>query len=219
MKTSLKTELPLLIAILIPFAYLYYVWDELPAKVPMHWNISGEVDRYGDKTDLIYIPLLLPALVYGLFLLIPKIDPKDKIKNMGSKYQSIKVLLTAFMSVLAMFIIYTSKNQDTANPNNLVLLLGVFFTFLGNYFKTIKHNYFLGIRTPWTLESEEVWKATHKLAGKIWFPAGLIIAAGSLTLDKETNFQFFGAVTIIITVIPVIYSYVKFKQLNDEKTT
>jgi uncharacterized membrane protein len=86
---------------------------------------------------------------------------------MGNKLQTIKLLLTTFMSILALFILNTAKNESFANPNYIVLLIGVLYLVFGNYFKTIKANYFIGIRTPWTLENETVWKETHKLGGKM----------------------------------------------------
>lgn len=213
---NLKKELPLIGIVLLPFIYMAYIWNQLPDKVPMHWNIKGEIDRYGEKIELIIIPILLPLLVYIIFLVIPKIDPKNKLNKMGNKLQTIKFLLTTFMSILALFIIYTAKNQSFANPNYIVLLIGVLYIIFGNYFKTIKANYFIGIRTPWTLESETVWKKTHKLSGKLWFAGGIIVVITSLILEKETNFTLFLMITGIITIIPIVYSYITFK--NEKKT-
>lgn len=213
---NIKKELPILVIVLLPFIYLAYIWNELPSKVPMHWNIKGEIDRYGDKSELIIIPFLLPLLVYLIFLVIPKIDPKNKLNKMGNKLQTIKFLLTTFMSLLALFIIYTAKNQSFANPNYIVLIIGVLFIILGNYFKTIKPNYFFGIRTPWTLENETVWKSTHKLGGKIWFIGGLLIVLSSLLLEKQTNFTLFIVITAIITIVPVVYSYLKFQNIKKQ---
>ena len=76
---KLKKELPLVLIVLLPFIYLAYIWNELPEKVPMHWNIKGEIDRYGEKIELLIIPFLLPFLVYIIFLVVPKIDPKKRI--------------------------------------------------------------------------------------------------------------------------------------------
>lgn len=213
---NLKKELPLIGIVLLPFIYLAYIWNQLPEKVPMHWNIRGEVDRYGEKIELIIIPILLPLLVYIIFLVVPKIDPKNKLNKMGNKLQTIKFLLTTFMSILALFIIYTAKNESFANPNYIVLLIGVLYIIFGNYFKTIKANYFIGIRTPWTLENETVWKETHKLGGKMWFIGGLIIILSSLLLEKQTNFTIFIVITAIITIIPVVYSYLKFQNLKKQ---
>lgn len=213
---NIKKELPLIGIVLLPFIYLAYIWNQLPEKVPMHWNIKGEVDRYGEKIELIIIPILLPLLIYIIFLVIPKIDPKNKLNKMGNKLQTIKFLLTTFISILALFIIYTAKNESFANPNYIVLLIGVLYIIFGNYFKTIKANYFIGIRTPWTLESETVWKKTHQLGGKMWFVGGIIVVITSLILGKETNFTIFLIITGIITVIPIVYSYITFK--NEKKT-
>jgi uncharacterized membrane protein len=213
---NLKKELSLITIVLLPFIYLAYIWNQLPEKVPMHWNIKGEIDRYGEKMELIIIPILLPLLVYIIFLVVPKIDPKNKLNKMGNKLQTIKVLLTTFMSILALFIIYSAKNQSFANPNYIILLIGVLYIILGNYFKTIKANYFIGIRTPWTLENETVWKKTHKLGGKLWFVGGIIVVLTSLILDKEPNVTVFLIITGIITIIPIVYSYIIFK--NEIKT-
>lgn len=209
---KLKKELPILAIVLLPFIYLAYIWNELPNKVPMHWNIKGEIDRYGDKSELIIIPFLLPLLVYLIFLVVPKIDPKNKLNKMGGKLNTIKFLLTTFMSILALFIIYTAKNQSFTNPNYIVLLIGVLYIILGNYFKTIKPNYFIGIRTPWTLENETIWKETHKLGGKIWFIGGILVVIFSLILDKNLNFTIFLIITGLITIIPIVYSYLMYKK-------
>ncbi|MCA0932715.1 SdpI family protein [Lutimonas saemankumensis] len=214
MNFSLKKELPLIGIVLVPFVYLYVVWDKLPEKVPVHWDINGEIDRYGNKSELILVAFLLPVFIYVLFLIIPKIDPKQKIYKMGRKYDALKTVLTLFMSVLAMIIIYASMHETLYNPNYILLLVGVLFTVLGNFFKTIRSNYFIGIKTPWTLENETVWKETHKLAGKIWFIGGLIIVLSCLILEKKASFNLFLIVTILITIIPVVYSYLKFRNLN-----
>ena len=157
---KLKKELPLLIIVILPFIYLAYIWNDLPKKVPIHWNGEGEIDGYGDKVSLILIPILLSLLTYVILTLIPIIDPKGKIKNMGEKYESIKFILIFFMSFLALFILYSSHSQTITNPNILFILIGFLFVFLGNYMKTIKPNYFIGIRTPWTLENETVYFKT-----------------------------------------------------------
>ena len=107
---------------LLPFIYLAYLWNDLPSKVPMHWDLKGEIDRYGGKSELIIIPILLPLLVYVIFLVVPKIDPKNKLNKMGDKLQTIKFLMTTFMSILALFIIYSAKNQSITNPNYIVLI-------------------------------------------------------------------------------------------------
>jgi uncharacterized membrane protein len=216
MKFEFKKEIPLLTIVALPFVYLFSIWNKLGDKVPLHWNINGEVDGYGSKTELLLIPFLLPVLIYVIFLIVPLIDPKGQIKKMGKKYDSLRFILVLGMSALAIFIIYSSKTNELTNPNMIVLGIGVLFLILGNYFKTLKANYFIGIRTPWTLESEEVWKETHSLAGKFWFVGGLLIIIFSLILNHNTNIIAFFTVTIVITLIPVIYSYISFKKHKNQ---
>ena len=214
MKPSIKKELPSFGVILLPFLYLAYIWNQLPERVPMHWNIQGQIDRYGSKSELVLIILSLPVLIYLILLAVPLIDPKYKIKKMGDKYRKIRFLVTALMSLLAIYIIYSVKNASFTQPGYLFLLLGILYAVLGNYMKTFQPNYFMGIRTPWTLENEEVWKATHRLGGVMWFAGGLLIIAASLVLGPKANLIFFLTVTGIIAIIPVVYSYVKFKELE-----
>ncbi len=212
-KMKLKNELPLIAIVLIPFVFLAYIWNDLPQKVPIHWNINGEIDRFGNKLELILIPLLFPLMTYLIFLVVPKIDPKQQINKFGSKkYQNLKTLIIVFMSILAVLMIYVAKNQSLANVNLIVLPIGVLYIILGNYFKTIKANYFIGIRTPWTLENETVWKETHKLGGKLWFAGGLVIVMSSLLFENKANLIVFMMVTGIIIIIPIVYSYLKFKK-------
>ena len=211
---NIKKEFPLFIIVLIPFIYLAYIWNSLPETVPTHWNYKGEIDGWGKKSSLILITFLLTGLTYLLFTLIPFIDPKKKIQAMGSKFYNLKFLMTLFMSALAVFILYSVKEQSITNPAFIILAIGLLYIILGNYMKTIKANYFIGFRMPWTLENETVWKKTHTLAGKLWFIGGLIIIISSLTVDKNFNGILFISVTIAITIIPIIYSFLEFKKLK-----
>jgi uncharacterized membrane protein len=170
----------------------------------------------GGKFSLITLLFLLPVLTYVLMLVIPKIDPKKKIELMGGKYYQLKFILVLFMSTLAFMILHISVNQSTSSPNLIFIPIGVLFIALGNYFKVIQPNYFIGIRTPWTLESKEVWKLTHNLAGKLWIAGGLIIVITSLTIAKSIFIYFFIGTTAIIILVPVIYSFIKFKELKSQ---
>ena len=217
MNTTLKRELPIIGFVLLPFIYLAYLWNSLPEKVPIHWNYKGEIDDWGTKYSLIGFLFLLPVLTYVLMLVIPKVDPKKRIEFMGGKYYQIKFILVVFMSVLALYIIHSSNSQTLSSPSMVFVLIGLLFMALGNYFKVIKQNYFLGIKTPWTLESEEVWKLTHILAGKLWIVGGLLIVIFSLIITENINFYIFLSITAIISIVPIVYSYLIFKELKAVK--
>lgn len=209
-----KKEIPFLAIALIPFVYLIYIWNRLPEKVPMHWNGAGEIDRYGDKKELLVMLFMLVGITYFVFLIIPSIDPKQKLQNMGNKLNNLRMILTLFMSGLAVFILY-SVQQKTSNPSFVLAIIGLLFAFLGNYFKTIKPNYFIGIKTPWTLENEEVWKKTHLMGGKLWFVGGLLMAL-TFVLPNEMQLYTFLGIVAVITIVPIVYSYLEFKKIKNQ---
>lgn len=214
MKINLKKELPIIFIVFLPFVYLAFIWNSLPEEVPIHWNASGEIDGWGAKTTLLLIPLVLPFLIYMIFLIVPAIDPKGKIKQMGNKFYHLKFFLVLFMSLLAVFILYSSKEQSMTNMSILFTLMGFFIVVLGNYFKTLRPNYFIGIRTPWTLENEAVWKETHVFGGKLWFAGGVLIIILSLLLTAKILTITFTTIVILLAVLPIAYSYIRFKSLK-----
>ena len=215
MNVSLKKELPIIGIVLLPFIYLAYIWNSLPEQVPMHWNLKGEIDDWGSKYSLIGLAFLLPVLTYVLMLVLPKIDPKKRMESMGGKYDQFKFILVAFMTVTVLVVIFISKNQKLSNPNMIAILAGTLFVFVGNYFKVMKQNYFIGIKTPWTLESDEVWKLTHLLAGKMWVIGGLLIVICSLVVPVNLNFYFFISISAVISIVPIVYSYLIYKKIKN----
>jgi uncharacterized membrane protein len=211
---KIKKEIPFIAVALLPFVYLAYIWNELPKEVPMHWNASGEIDRWGDKSELFMMLFMLTGISYFVFLIIPYIDPKQKLQNMGNKLNNLRLILGLFMSALAIYILY-SVQQKTSNPVLIFPLIGLLFAFLGNYFKTIKPNYFIGIRTPWTLENEDVWKKTHLMGGKLWFIGGLLMAM-TFVLPNTIQFYTFMGITAVISIVPIVYSYLEFKKAKNQ---
>ena len=212
MKNLIKKESFNLLMVALPFIYLGYLYGGLPAEVPVHFNVDGEADRMGSKATLWMVPFLLPLLTYLILSVVPALDPKKKIEKMGGKYQSFKTMLVAFMSVLALYIIYSAANPGLTRISVVVVLLGLLFMGLGNYFKTIQPNYFMGIRTPWTLENETVWKETHRLAGMLFLGGGLIIVLAGLLLNNMAAIIMLVIITMALTLIPVGYSWMLFKK-------
>ncbi len=209
-------ELILWLFIALPYVYLALIWDTLPDQVPTHFNISGEADDWSSKTALLWIPGAMCIGMYLLLLWIPKLDPKRKIEQMGDKYYSLRFMLTAFFSILAIYLIYLSKAGDMNNPNLLLGLIGFLFAMLGNYFQTIRPNYFLGIRTPWTLESENVWKKTHQMGGKIWMLGGVLIILLAMLISNNQLFVILFIIMVsIMALIPIVYSYFEFRKERD----
>lgn len=214
MKTNLWKEGLLVLVLLIPAIYLLSVWNDLPSQVPMHYDVSGQVDRYGSKMELLAFSAGVPLGVYLLFLVIPMIDPKGKIKAMGNKFFQLKLVILIALSAISFYSIYSSLPGAEFKPSLLFVILGLLFAFLGNYFQSVRPNYFIGIRTPWTLENETVWRDTHRLGGRIWTVGGLIIAVTGLFIEPAQFLYFFTGIIAIMVLVPVIYSFTRFKALK-----
>ncbi len=199
--------------ILLPYVYLYTMYNELPEKVPTHFDINGVANAWSSKISLLFIPCGLGILLYFLFLVLPYIDPKKKIQQMGNKYDTLRFAIAVFIALLSCYILYASKTGEMKNSSMLFAIVGGLFAVLGNYFQTVRPNYFIGIRTPWTLENEEVWKKTHRLAGKIWMIGGVLIVALSFCLNSNHLFAIiFRSLLAIMVLVPVGFSYVEFKK-------
>ena len=214
MKISYKTDWFLWLLILVPFAYLAYMWKLLPDQVVMHYNIDGEPDRWGSKTELVIIPCLMPLIIYLIMLFIPVLDPRKKIEQMKSGYRWLMTGIVLFLSVFAVFVIYTASKGVELDTRIMFGLLGLFFIFLGYFFKSIKPNYFIGIRTPWTLESEEVWVKTHQWSGRIWIAGGFLIVAAAIVTNEKISLAVFAGIIVLLALLPLIYSFIKYKEFE-----
>jgi len=206
--TSKYTELFILIIIIIPVAYLLAIWAELPEEVPMHWNAKGQIDRYGSKNELVGLLLMLNLPLYFILKYAPKIDPKKKISD--SQLAGLRLVMHLFMSALALFILYSTKQAEMSSPFGIISLVGLLFTGLGWYFTKLKPNYFIGIRTPWTLESEEVWTRTHKASAPVWMIGGIFMAIALLIVKSASVYIVLGT-TLLLTIYSVGYSWWAFK--------
>lgn len=212
----LKKEWNLILLVLIPVVYLMYLFDMLPDTVPIHWDIYGQVDGYGSK-GILWIPAWIPVVAYLLFSFIPKMQSNRGLNQMGNKYHKIKWTIVSFLSLTMMYLFYLIGNEKDFSTDLLFVAMGVFFIFMGNYFQTIKTNYLIGIRTPWTLKNESVWKRTHVLAGQLWFIGGIIIILNSLFGVVSLRSHVFFLIAMMIVFIPIVHSYLLFHKLKNSE--
>ncbi|MEP7264931.1 MAG: SdpI family protein [Bacteroidota bacterium] len=217
MKRSTKEIIQWLL-FLLPYFYLYIIWNSLADQVPTHFNLSGHADNYSSKTSLLYVPSGMGIFIYVLMLLIPFLDPKKKIQMMGGTYVNFRMMMTFFFSLLAVYCLYMTKEGQIKNPGYVVALIGLMIAMMGNYFQALRPNYFIGLRSPWTLESETVWKKTHLVGGRVWMAGGILICILSLAISNIRILMIPVAVILaIITFFHFIYSYMEFK--NEKKLT
>ena len=214
------THILCLIFCLLPFIYLAMIWKTLPQEVPIHFNFEGQPDNYADRSFLWFMPGMLSFFIYLLMIFIPLLDPKGKLNEMAQKYNGLVLLIIGFMSILSLYILYITNSGSFSSPKIIFGLIGVLFAILGNFMPTMKPNYFMGVRTPWTLENEVVWRKTHLLSGRLWMAGGVLIIIFAIVPGSLKVFiTLFVLVIIILTLIPIIFSYVYYKEVitNNKK--
>ena len=191
----------------VPLILMWLFWDQIPERIPVHWNIRLEPDRFGDKVT--HLPFIA-GLGWGLQLLfwvLPVIDPKRRGPEYSQTVGRLQVIYGIFHLILFIGLINIWLGNVTTPIDWIILPVLFLLGATGNYFGKIKPNYFIGIRTPWTLESEDVWRKTHRLGGKIWVGTTVMLAVLYVFLPSKIYFYFFLPATLLMTCIPVVYAY------------
>ena len=202
-KKNLKVLIITSIIILLPILAGVILWDQLPDPMPTHWNAAGEVDGWSSKPFAVFgLPVVLVAAQW-LCMLATSADPKKK--NHPQKIIYLVLWIIPVMSVVMHTITYLSAlgygvRMEVVMP----VFLGLIFTIIGNYLPKCKQNYTVGIKIPWTLNNEENWNKTHRLAGFLWTFGGVAIMLTGLL----GSFWVFLLITLPMVLAPVIYSYV-----------
>jgi uncharacterized membrane protein len=213
MKPFTLKNIILFVLTALPFLYLYIVFPELPQQVPMHYGSDMQPDRFGDKTELWFpIILLMSVSLISYFIIsnIYRIDPKMSDGQPGTAIQKIALAIVGFFSFISMYIIYSTVQGQSGSL--LFVIIGLLFAVLGNFMYNIKPNYFVGLRLPWTLDDDENWKETHRLAAKIWVAGGILISIFALLLPMEYIFPFFMVCILIMVFWPAIFSFLFYRK-------
>ena len=203
-----------LIIWLLPVLYFIKMYNIIPQTVPLHFGIDGTPDRFGSKNELMWMIAVLSIVSMGIYFLmkyLPKIDPKKAAGYSAGTFKKLAFILVVFLSALQLFIINISISQSFTLNRFMLPLFGLLFIFLGNLMYSVKPNYFFGIRTPWALEDDNTWRATHQLGGKLWVAGGIVITLITFILSAKAGFIVFICVTLLITLIPVVFSYRYYK--------
>jgi uncharacterized membrane protein len=201
--------LALIFTCIVATAVLY---PHLPSQVPTHWNIQGQVDRYRDKSTLLTIfPGVMLAMT-GFLAAIPWLSPRHfEVEPFRSTYLYIMVAIVAFLAYLHALILWAAvtghMNIHKAVTAGVCLLIAL----LGNVMGKVQRNFYIGIRTPWTLADERVWNATHRLGARTLVLGGL----GGLILALAGARLWFCLVSVLAgAFVPAIYSLIYYKQLE-----
>lgn len=208
---------PLLLGIiLLSLVAGVVLYGHLPERVPIHWNIHGEVDGYGGRFMGAFG---LPLVTLGLYLLmvaVPRIDPKKKnYAKFTGAYNAFMAAFVLFMLVLHAVVLLYAFGYKVDVGLIAPLGLGLMFMVMGNYLTRVRHNYFFGIKTPWTLASERVWRKTHRVGGILFVAAGLLSVA-SVFVSPTIRFIIVISSAIGVSVISMVYSYLVFRKIERE---
>lgn len=213
-----RIEFVMLGMVLIAFALGIIFYPQLPAQIASHWNARGEVDGYMGKFWGVFLaPFVLLGMAV-LFALIPRIDPlQANYQRFRGYYNGFFILLAIFFLVIQLQVILWSKGIRISPNVIFPIALGFLFFYIGILCEHAKRNWFIGIRTPWTLSNEKVWDKTHRLGGKLFKIAGVIALFGAL-LGKFA-FVFVLVPVLIVAVYTVVYSYFAYEKETKGATT
>ncbi len=200
-----------ILLLLIPVIYLASIWSSLPATVPMRFTLQGEVDRYGNKNEVIVLVAMLSLVALLVFILLSnvhRIAPKMASAENKNRMQKISLFIVAFMVAVQCWILYiTQKSELVFSLKFILIAVWLLFAIIGNYMPNMKPNYVAGFRLPWALKNEDNWRKTHHIAGRLWFGGGLLSAVLCFLLPFK--FAVISSILIFSVLIlwPTIYSY------------
>ena len=203
------------LVILITIVASAYFYDKLPDQVVTHWNAAGEPDGWGSKN---FVTFFIPGLLIGMYLLfqwLPKLDPKKaNYAKFFNIYKIFQFVIIAFLSFMYFITTLYNIGWKIDIGATISIVVGLMMVIFGSNMKKIKTNWFIGIRTPWTLSSEVVWKKTHEFAAKIFVFGGLLFIIISF-LPAEW-FMWLLILIILVLLSPAVYSYFIFRDIKEK---
>lgn len=201
---------PLVILGMVVFSV--FVYSSLPERVPTHWNVRGEVDGWAGRLRAV---VFAPAVALVLWLLLPllrRIDPRRRnYDRFDPTFWLLVNVMVVFMGAIHVATLGAGLGWDLDITRTMLVVVGLMFAVLGNYLPRLRSNWWMGIRTPWTLESEAVWRGTHRLAGYTFVIGGLLAMVAAL-LPSPAAFIVAMAGMTGGALIPVVYSYILFRR-------
>ncbi|AXI27959.1 hypothetical protein CIB87_02630 [Priestia megaterium] len=184
----------------------------LPATMPIHWGANGEADGFATKINAMILTVGIMVLIYFIIAFVPRIDPrKENYKYFSKTYNIVLNAVLLLFFFVNMSTILQGLGYNVPMAYIAPIMAGLVFIIIGNYLQRVRSNYFMGIRTPWTLSNETVWKKTHRLSGKLFFIGGLLILISAFLPDGYKSVIMWGSIVLCVA-IPYLYSYLAYKK-------
>ena len=210
--TTKTTTILVLLMIAVAVIAGALLWNQLPEQMASHWNTNDEVDGYISKFWGVFLMPLVVLGMFGLFIALPNMDPlKANIETFRGAFNLFILLITVFMLYVHGLTLAWSLGYQSFKMSSMMLpFMGILFIFIGYLLRQAKRNFFIGIRTPWTLSSDSVWDKTHQLGSVLFMVSGALAFFGSF---------FGGMVAFWLLFVPlmgstlalVIYSYILYR--------
>lgn len=187
-------------------AGIAFVYNRLPKKIPLHWGFSGQVDSWGSRANIIWMALM-PLAMIALFRILPRLDPRREAYVKNAKAMAfMETALTVFFIGLVWLVAASSLGVPIDVGDTVRVGIGLLFIVLGNFMGQLKRNYFVGIRTPWALADDEVWRRTHRRGGWVFVIDGLLFVASAALPDGPILSALIGVFMLSIVYL-FAYSY------------
>jgi uncharacterized membrane protein len=215
-RATLAHDAPILALLALDLAFGLVAWPRLPERVPVHWGLSGQPNGWGPAW---MNAILLPAVAcgtYALLLFLPLIDPSRRNYALfGDTLRFLRGVGVTFLVGVHVLVVLASLGEKV--DIGLAMRIGVplILVVIGNRFGRLRHNFFFGIRVPWTLANEEVWNRTHRMAGRLWVAGGLLLVPAAF-LRRVPGFAVFVAGMLVLSIVPIVYSAVIFRKVSQE---
>jgi len=196
-------------------AAAFYFYPQLPAEVPVHWNFAGEADNFASKA---FGAFLLPGLALfflTLFPLLAKIDPKkENYTKFCATWEWLQTLIVAAFAYFygVQLFVTLSPAAESLMPRLMLVGVGVLFILLGNLMGKIRQNFFIGLKTPWTLSDPEVWQKSQRVGGWGFIAGGFIVLALAIFYQSQYVSLMLITVTFVMIVVPIVYSYLLYRR-------
>ncbi|HWQ19029.1 MAG TPA: SdpI family protein [Methanotrichaceae archaeon] len=208
MKIFALAMMAMLIAFFLIGAYFY---PQMPDKIAIHWNVSGSANGYASKPFGIFFMPLLSAALTILFTVIPRIDPLRKnIANFRRYYDIFALMVMGFLLYLYLLTICWNLGSRFNMIQMMSPAFSALFYYAGVMTENARRNWFIGVRTPWTMSSDSVWDKTNRLAGKLMKAAG-VLALLALVLPEHALVLIL-APAVFAGLYPIIYSYIEYRK-------
>jgi uncharacterized membrane protein len=207
----MRKWIPLLIVI-AAFLASALVYPRLPETMPTHWDMSGRPDGWSNRTwGALMLPVFLLAL-WALALILPKIDPRgSNYAKFQGAFEAIIDSLMLFVLALHVVVLRASLGDPVQMQRIMPIGVGVLLIVIGNLLPRARPNWFVGIRTPWTLSSDRVWEKTHRFGGRVFVAGGLLITIAALFWVGAAHVVLMAVISLCAAAV-LIYSYLEWKR-------